>query len=226
MLPDLPPEELRVLGCLLEKSVITPDQYPLTLNALTNACNQKSGRNPVMSLEPGKVQRAAHRLAEKSLLRVEENFKTGVEKYHQRFCNTTYNDYRLDGAELAVMCLLLLRGPQTPGELKAHSGRLHAFADIAEVTDALARLMDRDGPALVASLPRRPGRRDFEYVHLLGGAATTVNDAELRTVEQAEPAQRDTTGLAERVARLEAEVAELREVLRSRTGETPAPDGD
>jgi len=117
--------------------VLTPDQYPLTLNALTNACNQKSGRDPVMSIEKNIVQRIARDLGAKHLVQVEENFRSGVEKYKQRLCNTVFNDLQLDKPQFAIVCLLLLRGPQTPGELRARSGRLHAFADNGAVEDVL-----------------------------------------------------------------------------------------
>ena len=129
--------EARVIGCLIEKSVVTPDQYPLTLNALTNACNQKSSRNPVMSLSQGEVQHAIRELESRHLVRTDENFKSRVEKYAQRFCNTRYSNLQFSDAELAIVCLLLLRGPQTPGELRSRSGRLHAFADNAAVVEAL-----------------------------------------------------------------------------------------
>ena len=152
MLPNLTATEARVIGCLMEKSVITPDQYPMTLNALTGACNQKSSRDPVMSLEQNVVQRAARELASKHLVRADENFKSGVVKYRQRLCNTMNADYRLDSAHFAIVCLLLLRGPQTPGELRARSGRLHTFADNSAVVDALNGLIEREGEPLVVQL--------------------------------------------------------------------------
>jgi hypothetical protein len=216
VLPTLTANEARVIGCLMEKSIVTPDQYPLTPNALTNACNQKSGRNPVMSLEQGMVQRTVRDLQAKHLVRVEENFKRGVEKYKQRFCNTTYNDYHFDPAQFAIVCLLLLRGAQTPGELRAHSGRLHTFADNAAVVDALAGLIEREGGALVAKLPRTPGRKDSEYMHLLYGPI----DVEARAIEARAATATASSGrvslpeLAQRVSDLEAEVAELKEQLK------------
>ncbi len=120
------PNEARVIGCLMEKSVITPDQYPLSLNALVNACNQKSSREPVLSLEQNVVQRTVNDLIAKRLVMIQE-FGSRVDKYQQRFCNTHFAEIKFSPAEFAVICLLLLRGPQTPGELKAHSGRLHEF---------------------------------------------------------------------------------------------------
>ena len=120
---ELNPIEARVMGCLLEKSVVTPDQYPLTLNALTNACNQKSSREPVMSLNTGEVQHAVRALQDKHLITCEENFKTQIEKYTHRLCNTPFSDYQFDQSQFAIICVLLLRGPRTPGELRANSGR-------------------------------------------------------------------------------------------------------
>ena len=216
---ELTLNETRVLGCLMEKSVTTPDQYPLTLNALTNACNQKSSRDPVLSLDPGVVQRTARDLEAKHLLTTKENFKSRVEKFSQRFCNTPFADVQLDAAEFAVVCLLLLRGPQTPGELRTRSGRLHGFADNQAVVATLQGLLEREGGPLVARLPRKPGRQDHEYAHLLSGAIESVALSEA-AVEPA-PARLSpahgpgpTAELEGRVAALEQEVRELRETLQ------------
>lgn len=157
--------ELRVLGCLLEKSVITPDQYPLTLNALVNACNQKSSREPVTNLSPGEVQGTARRLADRHLLVIEENFKSRVEKYQHRFCNTPFSDLQLDPPSYAILTLLFLRGPQTPGEIRARSPRLHAFATNEEVVATLKQMQRAERGPLVVMLERKPGRRDNEYQH-------------------------------------------------------------
>jgi len=202
----------------MEKSVLTPDQYPLTLNGLTNACNQKSGRDPVMSLEKKNVQRIARDLAAKHLVQVEENFRTGVEKYKQRLCNTAFNDLQLDKPQFAIVCLLLLRGPQTPGELRARSGRLHTFADNGAVQDALTSLIERQGHPLVVKLPRTPGRKDSEYMHLFSGPVdTTAHAAQAQAAAAAGTSSRaNVSELAERVAHLEVEVAKLRELLESR----------
>ena len=207
--------EARVIGCLIEKSKVTPDQYPLTLNALTNACNQKSSREPVMSLTPGQVQHAIRELENKHLVRTEENFKSRAEKYVQRFCNTRYSDLQFSDAELAVVCLLLLRGPQTPGELRARSGRLHSFDDNADVVTALTGLMERDPYPLVVKLPRTPGRKDSEYMHLFSGDIDV--EAHVAKASEQKPAssreRHSVSDLAERVSRLEAEVAALKERL-------------
>jgi len=208
--------EARVIGCLIEKSVVTPDQYPMTLNGLTNACNQKSARNPVMSLEKGAVQRAVRDLDSKHLTRTEENFKSRSEKYSQRFCNTRYSDLQFDAPQLAIVCLLLLRGPQTPGELRAHSGRLYSFADNAAVVEALTSLLEHEGNALVVELPRTPGRKDAEYMHLFSGPV----DIEARVTQAravtslGSSARSSVSDLEQRVRRLEAEVVELKEQLR------------
>lgn len=215
MLPELSAREARVIGCLIEKSVVTPDQYPLTLNALTNACNQKSSRNPVMNLTQGEVQHTIRDLEKKHLVRTDENFKSRVEKYSQRFCNTRYSDFQFDDAERAVVTLLLLRGPQTPGELKARSGRLHTFADNAEVVATLEGLIERDGQPLVVRLPRTPGRKDSEYMHRFSGDVD-VEAYEAESTARKPATDRVTVGeLAERVANLEAEVARLKAELGS-----------
>ncbi len=210
MLDELDDKEARVIGCLIEKSIVTPDQYPLTLNALTNACNQKSSRNPVMSLTQGEVQHTLQTLEGKHLVQKAENFKSRTDKYTQRFCNTRYSDLQFDDAELATVCLLLLRGPQTPGELRSRSGRLHTFADNAEVVVALQGLMARESGPLVVKLPRMPGRKDSEYMHLFCGPFDV--DAHVAEASAARPtsARGNVAELTERVERLEAEVAALK----------------
>ena len=211
--------EARLIGCLMEKSIVTPDQYPLTLNALMNASNQKSGRNPVMSLNAGSVKSTVLDLVGKNCVITEENFKSGVEKFKQRFCNTTFNDYQFDPPQFAIVCLLLLRGPQTPGELRAHSGRLHTFANNADVMDALAGLLEREGEPLVIKLPRTPGRKDAEYMHQFCGPIDVKEHAiRVQSAKPAEVSERITVSeLAERVGALEAEVAELKEQLKTGT---------
>ena len=215
--PNLTANEARVIGCLIEKSVITSDHYPLTLNALTNACNQKSGRDPVMSLQKGMVQRIVRELEAKKLVRVDENFKSGVEKYVQRFCNTRYSDYQFDPPQFAVVCLLLLRGPQTPGELRARSGRLHTFADNAAVVDALTALIEREGNPVVVKLPRTPGRKDAEYMHLFSGPIDVEAHASQAEAAMATGSSErvNVSELTQRVSRLEADVAELKAQLKT-----------
>lgn len=216
MLPKLDDKEARIVGCLIEKSIVTPDQYPLTLNALTNACNQKSGRNPVMALQQGDVQHVLRVLDAKHLVRMEENFKSRTEKYTQRFCNTRYSDFNFEPPQLAIVCLLLLRGPQTPGELRARSGRLHSFADNGEVVLALNSLIEHEREPLLVELPRTPGRKDSEYMHLFSGPVDL--EAHAKEAQAAKPtassARVSVAELSERVAQLEAEVAELKKRLQ------------
>ena len=211
---ELTANEARVIGCLMEKSVITPDQYPLSLNALVNACNQKSSREPVMSLDPGVVERTVKDLIAKQLVMTQE-FGSRVEKYQQRLCNTHFAEIKFTPAEFAVVCLLLLRGPQTPGELKAHSGRLHEFADSAEAEAALESLMTRSDGPFVARLPREPRRKDHAYAHLFGGAIASA-PRDNSVAESAEAAAARPSALAPleaRVAKLEQELAALKQTL-------------
>jgi uncharacterized protein YceH (UPF0502 family) len=214
--------EARVIGCLIEKQIVTPDQYPLTLNALTNACNQKSSRDPVMSLQPGEVQHTLRVLEDRHLVMTQENFKSRTDKYSQRFCSTRYSDLQLDAAEVAIICLMLLRGAQTPGELRARSGRLHTFEDNAEVVTTLNGLIEREAYPLVVKLPRTSGRKDSEYMHLFGGPIDI--DAHAAAAEASHPAaspkQGGVTELTERVERLEQEVAEIKAQLGMRSEES------
>ena len=212
MLPEFSDIEARIIGCLIEKSVVTPDLYPLTLNALTNACNQKSGRNPVMALKQGEVQRTIRLLEAKHFVRMDENFKSRTEKYTQRFCNTRYSNLQFDDAQLAIVCLLLLRGPQTPGEIRARSGRLHTFTDNDEVVISLDSLIERDGEPMLVKLPRTPGRKDSEYMHLFSGPVDMEAHAtQVQAVKVTASSERVSVAeLAERVSQLETVVAELK----------------
>lgn len=225
--------ETRVLGSLMEKSVITPEQYPLTLNALTLACNQKSSREPVLSLDQGTVQHTARQLEEKHLVVSEENFRGRVVKYKQRFCNTPFAQFQLNEAEFAIVTLLLLRGRQTPGELRARSGRLHEFADNEAVASVLTGLIERDGGGLVARLPMTQGRRDFEYMHLLCGPIESVA-ANVRPMavgshgvapvhERVDTRHDRLTDLESRIIALERELSDLKAVLELRVDGEAAP---
>jgi uncharacterized protein YceH (UPF0502 family) len=216
--------EARIIGCLIEKSVVTPDLYPLTLNALTAACNQKSARDPVMALKPGEVQHVLGVLEAKHLVVRDENFKSRTEKYSQRFCNTRYSNLQFEPPQLAIVCLLLLRGPQTPGELRSRSGRLHTFADNSEVLVALNSLIEREGSEpLLVQLPRSPGRKDCECMHLFCGPVDI--EAHERHAQVARPpgsSERVSVAeLAARVRQLESEVAELKEQLGSLSPKAP-----
>jgi uncharacterized protein YceH (UPF0502 family) len=205
---ELTLHEARVIGCLIEKQVTTPDQYPLSLNALTNACNQKSNRHPVLELGEREVQATVDGLMKRQLVLEKSGFGSRVSKYQHLFCNTQFGSLKFSPQGTAIVCELLLRGPQTPGELRTHAARLAPLKEVGEVEAELEDLLTRpDGP-FVARLPREPGRRESRYMHLFSG------DAPPATESAADAAPTSTTpgsaSLAERVATLEAEVAELR----------------
>ena len=188
--------EVRVLGALVEKESTTPDYYPLSLNALTNACNQKSNRDPVMSLSEGEVTEALEGLRDKGLARQVSSFDSRVPKYAHQLAET----FNFDRRETAVLCVLLLRGPQTPGELRGRTERMYAFDDLPAVEAALNRLAERQ-PPLVRQLPRRPGTKESRWAHLLGGEVEAWEPP---------PSAPDAPAEDERVRRLEAEVEEIR----------------
>lgn len=201
--------EQRVLGCLIEKEITTPDQYPLSLNALTNACNQKSNRDPVMSLSEAEVQDTLTALKEKRMIAIETGFGSRVMKYRHRFCNTEFGDFKLSEQELGIICVLFLRGSQTPGELRTRTNRLCEFSDVAEVERVLSELQTRkDGP-LVEKLEREPGKRESRYSHLLG-------DGEPKGVVESQGLPEDSspvTGAEDRLQMLEQRVADLESQL-------------
>ncbi|PVV10064.1 MAG: DUF480 domain-containing protein [gamma proteobacterium symbiont of Ctena orbiculata] len=166
---EITPLEARVIGCLLEKEVTTPDQYPLSLAALTNACNQKSSREPVLQLQEEEVQNLLDELMKKHLVSDRTGFGSRVAKYQHRFCNTGFGALEFSPQERGIVCVLLLRGPQTPGELRSRTNRLCQFSDVHEVESVLHGLMQReDGPFMVR-LAREPGRRESRYAHLFCG---------------------------------------------------------
>ena len=212
--------EARVIGCLIEKEVTTPDQYPLSLNALTNACNQKSNREPVMELKDREVQDVLDALAKRRLVMAESGYGSRVEKYRHRFCNSEFGTLKLDAQELAIVCELLLRGPQMPGELRSRASRMAAFQDVAELERVLERLAGLADGACVLRLAREPGRRESRYMHLFSGdvppAGATM--ALERTPSMADPVD-DTrfTQLADEVASLRTEVERLRTLVESIT---------
>jgi uncharacterized protein len=203
--------EARVLGALVEKEVTTPDYYPMSMNALINACNQRSNREPVMDVDEDGVRQALHGLEDLRLAGRARGADGRVTKYEHRL-GEVFNFTR---AETALMCVLLLRGPQTPGELRGRAERMHRFDEIGEVLAGLQKLIERD-PALVAVLPRQLGTKESRYAHLLSGtveAAVAGENAFVRR-EGGEDA-----GHAERIAQLESAVAELRQevvVLRKK----------
>jgi uncharacterized protein YceH (UPF0502 family) len=197
--------EVRVLGALVEKEITTPEYYPLSLNALVNACNQKSNRDPVVSLDEDAVRSAIRSLNELGLTRFASTADSRVGKYEHRL-NETFNFHR---HEIAILCVLLLRGPQTPGELRTRTERMYAFEDLESVHNALNLLAKRE-PPLVKVLPRQPGTKESRYVHLL----SPVADADRSSTERAHTEQSSSSGPgADRLAAMEAEIGQLRSEL-------------
>jgi len=200
--------ECRILGSLLEKEVTTPEYYPLSLNAVVNACNQKSNRDPVMNLDEGVVRQTLRSLEGQALVRSVSPADSRVTKYEHRL-QEAFNFYR---HEIAIVCLLLLRGPQTPGELRSRSERMHSFDDLSAVQWSLQHLMRRE-PPLVKPLPRQPGTKETRYAHLLSG---DVAPAEPELQVKADTLDRFVDGdrvrqLEEEIARLKNEVADLKQ---------------
>jgi uncharacterized protein YceH (UPF0502 family) len=207
---ELTPHEARVIGCLIEKQIATPDQYPLSLNALVNACNQKSNRDPVLALEEREVQAVVDGLMKRQLVLEKSGFGSRVPKYQHLFCNTQFGTLKFSPRGTAIVCELLLRGPQTPGELRTHASRLAPVHDVSEVETELEDLMTRpDGP-FVAKLAREPGRRESRYMHLFSGEAPPYVEDDARPSHTLPGAAADVSAAGQRIAALEAAVAELR----------------
>jgi len=201
--------QARVLGALMEKEATTPDYYPMSLNALVNACNQRSNREPVMDLEEEDVRTALRNLEDKHLAGRARGADGRVTKY-EHWLGEAFNFTR---AETALICVLLLRGPQTPGELRGRTDRLHSFDEISDVLSGLQRLMDR-APSLVAILPRQPGTKEARYTHLLSGPVEGASFvATAFAPRTAGTSVELDSGAEERIARLEATVVELREEM-------------
>ncbi len=214
---ELSPHEARVIGCLIEKEITTPEQYPLSLNALTNACNQKSNRDPVLDLDETTVQKTLDGLNKKYLISEESGYGSRVAKYHHRFCNTEYGTLKFSPQEVGIVCELLLRGPQTPGELRSRASRLCPFKDVTEVEAALDALAKREDGPFVVRLPREPGKRESRYAHLFSGEVEGSETTEREDHPPSESPQQ--AQLEQRVSQLEVEVAELKALL-SRHGLT------
>jgi uncharacterized protein YceH (UPF0502 family) len=214
---DLNPAEIRVLGCMLEKQRTTPDAYPLSLNALRLACNQATNRDPVVEYDDAVIRDALLRLGRRGYTRLASGAGSRAAKYRHLLAE----QLPLDHAEHAVICVLMLRGPQTPGELKQRSERMHAFADLAAVEATLEDLIDRE---LAVRLTRRPGQKEERYAQLLGGdtgdeaaavasLATGPAPSHGPAPATGEPATDELATLEQRIARLERDVQSLREAL-------------
>jgi uncharacterized protein YceH (UPF0502 family) len=205
---EFSPHEARVIGCLIEKEITTPDQYPLSLNALTNACNQKTNRDPVLDLSESDVQQSVDSLMKKYLVSDKSAGYGGrVTKYKHRFCNTEFGSLKFSKQELGIICVMLLRGPQTAGELRSRTNRLCEFADAEEVETTLRTLMTREDGPFIARLARSPGARESRYAHLFSGALESAPEPE--AAEPIETAPGAPT-LSQRVSALEELVEQLR----------------
>lgn len=207
---ELSATEARVIGCLIEKEITTPDQYPLSLNALTNACNQKTNRDPVLELSESVVQQAVDSLMKKYLVSDKSAGYGGrVTKYKHRFCNTEFGSLKFSAQELGVICVMLLRGPQTPGELRSRTNRLCEFTDAEQVETTLKDLMSRQDGPFIARLARAPGARESRYTHLFSG---TLESAPEPAHEEPQAVPGAPT-LSERVSALEQQVEQLRAAI-------------
>ncbi|EPN9194291.1 YceH family protein [Enterobacter roggenkampii] len=208
--------EARVIGCLLEKQVTTPEQYPLSVNAVTMACNQKTNREPVMNLSEHEVQDVLDALAKRHYLRTVSGFGNRVTKYEQRFCNSEFGDLKLSSAEVAVITTLLLRGAQTPGELRTRASRMHEFSDMQEVEQTLEGLAARENGPYVVRLAREPGKRESRYMHLFSGevdssvksSATDITAVDDDLVARVEALEDEVAGLKQRLDALLAHLGD------------------
>ncbi|WP_211355833.1 YceH family protein [Colwellia echini] len=219
-------EQCRVIGVMLEKETTTPEQYPLSLNGITTGCNQKSNREPVMSLTESDVQNIVDELVHMNQLMVDTKASTRVNKYFHRFCDTEFGNLKFTPQQRAIICVLLLRGPQTPGELRTRTNRLADFSDVSEVEATLAQLAELNGQCLIKKLAREPGKRESRYIHLLTEISDDYNiDTNFENVLTATdvdtPTETPETGtsatshdqLNQRVTELEQQVALLTEKL-------------
>lgn len=205
---ELTATEARVIGCLLEKQVTTPEQYPLSVNGVVTACNQKTNREPVMNLSESEVQDQLDNLVKRHFLRTVSGFGNRVTKYEQRFCNSEFGNLKLSAGEVALITTLLLRGAQTPGELRSRASRMYEFSDMAEVESTLEKLATREDGPYVIRLAREPGKRESRYMHLFCGEV----DEAIASADELPAASGD---LLARVEALENEVAELKQRLDS-----------
>lgn len=213
---SLSPEQCRIIGVMLEKEITTPEQYPLSLNGITTASNQKSNREPVMSLAENDVQDVVDELVQMNQLMVDHKASGRVNKYFHRFCNTEFGSLQFTPQQRAIICVLFLRGPQTPGELRTRTNRLADFADVNEIESTLVQLQDLNGQVLVKKLEREPGKRDSRYVHLLSdfdeSSFLGISEIQANSVPPESKAQ-----LIQRVTELERQITSLTEQMASLT---------
>ncbi len=210
-------EQCRIIGVMLEKETTTPEQYPLSINGITTGCNQKSNREPVMSLSETNVQNSVDELIKMNQLMIDHKASGRVSKYFHRFCNTEFGNLQFTPQQRAIICVLLLRGPQTPGELRTRTNRLADFADVGEVETALNQLQDLNNKTLVKKLEREPGKRESRYVHLFSDLnesyVTEINCAPTDRTTSENSSSTSDDQLSQRVTKLEQQVASLTEQI-------------
>ena len=209
--------QCRIIGVMLEKETTTPEQCPLSINSITLGCNQKNNREPVMSLAENEVQNVVDELVQMHQLMIDQKASSRVNKYFHRFCNTEFGNLQFSAQQRAIICVLFLRGPQTPGELRIRANRLADFADVSEVETALNQLKNLNNQTLVKKLEREPGKRESRYVHLLSDL-DEMNLAKPIVTQTENIALASDHKLAQRVTALEQQVAALTEQLTCLTG--------
>ena len=215
-------EQCRIIGVMLEKETTTPEQYPLSINGITTACNQKSNREPVMTLSEADVQNSVDELVKMNLLMIDHKASGRVSKYIHRFCDTEFGDLKFTTQQRAIICLLLLRGPQTPGELRTRSNRLADFADVNEVEKALNQLQNLNNQTLVKKLEREPGKRESRYVQLFSDlddsyvVEASVTQTAVASSESNDQLLQRVTALEQQVATLTEQITCLTELLEDR----------
>ena len=200
--------EIRIIGCLIEKEITTPEHYPLTLNSLTTACNQKSNRDPVTSMSESDVLDALNTLINDRIVTDETRGNSRVAKYQHRFCNTEFGSLKLSKQEIAILCVLFLRGPQTPGELRTRTQRLCEFENVAQVEAVLNKLAADENAPKVVKLSKEPGKREARYGHLF---CDDISDTV--TIEQSQNTHTHSSEENKRIELLETEVSQLRTEL-------------
>ena len=203
-------DQCRVIGVMLEKETTTPEQYPLSLNGITIGCNQKSNREPVTSFSESDVQNLIDELVEMNQLMVDRKASVRVNKYFHRFCDTEFGNLKFTPQQRAIICVLFLRGPQTPGELRTRTNRLAAFTDVSDVETTLQQLQDFNNQTLIKKLEREPGKREARYVHLF----SDTNELDLmtvNTVKASDSSPDSKSSLEQRFVTLEKQVAVLSE---------------
>ncbi len=206
-------EQIRIIGSLIEKSITTPDLYPLSLKSLQSACNQKSSRDPITEFDLTTLESELNTLINNNFVIDISTFNSKTSKYQHRFCNTEFSDIQLSNSELAIICLLMLRGPQTSGELRSRSSRLYQFKNLSEVEDTLVSLQNISGGPYISPLPKVPGKREIRYVQLFGEANVSITNSDFPALKQKNDSEIEY--LKQTIIDLENQVKELQKQLKN-----------